>query len=68
MKQTETPIAEWVARHSQTKLARLVKKSQGGIRKMVLSGRNIFVVEDETGVTLRETKTLASSAARESVE
>ncbi|WP_086932219.1 hypothetical protein [Agarilytica rhodophyticola] len=62
----ETPLSEWlsVPGNNPSVLARLTKFSQSGVRKMSLSDRAIFVVEDIDGIRLFEYKELVSPKDR----
>lgn len=53
-----TPLKEWVEAKSQTELSRLTGFTQGGIRKMIIADRKIFVIEQDENIQLEENKKL----------
>lgn len=62
---TRTPLAEYLNRPgiSQDRLAKQVKLTQGGISKMLRTGRVIDVIENDDGTIVLEEKRLIASTS-----
>lgn len=59
---SKTPLKAYLETNSQASLAQAVGLTQGAISKMLLAGRNVFVVSHQGGtIELVEEKQIANS-------